>query len=334
MAKYTPLDDNDIATIGALFDLHPNQADHLPFGHANTSYLLRCEEGDFVATVLNNHQRVPPRRLVALLRHLGAHGARVAPPLDSRNGEAVETIHGQPFMVKPYVEGTSHAVMPVELLGDVGAALAGVHEVPVPEWLGAESPRMHFVRRPLPAFPDPDFGSWLEDRIAETRPLFQAGLPHGMTHMDLFPDNVVVPAAEDPWVLDWEGAGDEILLIDIAVALVAQCRDSSGPYDRDRAGRFLAGYESRRALTPPERELLDTAIVFAATSIAYLRYVRHHILFPEPQHQHLYREMFAFLDDFRAPGPGPSSEPSVVPRRGLPHGTRQQGTRGTRPGAA
>ena len=79
------------------------------------------------------------------------------------------------------------------------------------------------------------------------------GLPTGVIHADLFPDNVFFDGGRFAGAIDFYFACTDALAYDLAVMLNSWCFPE-GRLDRERARALVDGYESRRPLTPAERE--------------------------------------------------------------------------------
>lgn len=131
MAHYTKLDVSTIQRLCAAFGLVVHHAESLDGGMANSSYLTRGPQGLHVLTVLDNHDPDSARNLGNLLRHLNGEGVSTPAPLITSDGAIIAVHERRPVMVRPYVAGRCHKVLPGRLLPAVGAALAVVHGMPV-----------------------------------------------------------------------------------------------------------------------------------------------------------------------------------------------------------
>jgi homoserine kinase type II len=91
------------------------------------------------------------------------------------------------------------------------------------------------------------------DRIEAAWP---EGLPAGVIHADLFPDNVFFQAGAFAAAIDFYFACDDLFAYDIGVCLNAWCFEPDGSFNVTSARAFIAGYEARRPLQPAERAAL------------------------------------------------------------------------------
>src|SRR5262249_35107760 len=157
-----------------------------------------------------------------------------------------------------------------------------------PAWLPARSRR-------LPAGASDRCGplaGWLRACLLEAEPLWRLDGPVGLTHGDYFADNLVVGDGGRLGVLGWGHAGRDLLVLDVGMAIVGLCRDGT-ELQPERVAPLLAGYGEARRLSAAERAALWPATVHAAAVIAYTRYLRRHVTFPD------YREMPAFVESCR-----------------------------------
>jgi homoserine kinase type II len=97
--------------------------------------------------------------------------------------------------------------------------------------------------------------------VAEHLPRLAAqwptGLPTGVIHADLFPDNVLMQGETVTGLIDFYFACNDILAYDLAVTHAAWCFDASGEAFRpDLSAALLQGYASVRTLSTAEQAAL------------------------------------------------------------------------------
>ena len=81
-------------------------------------------------------------------------------------------------------------------------------------------------------------------------------LPIGTIHADLFPDNTLFEGDRFVGAIDFYFACTDLLAYDVAVCLNSWCFETDGSFNLTHARAFTAGYESRRPLSPDERNAL------------------------------------------------------------------------------
>ena len=143
-------------------------------------------------------------------------------------------------------------------------------------------------------FDDREFGDWLRSRLASVREL-RSRYDDVLTHGDLYPDNLIVRPDGGLSVIDWETASLDDPLLDLGMALVGLA-EVGGQLDSDRVRAVLDGYSSVRPLDSGDTELLPSMAEHAALIIAFHRYYRHNVRFPNPAQAHRYKEMVGLVE--------------------------------------
>jgi homoserine kinase type II len=96
----------------------------------------------------------------------------------------------------------------------------------------------------------------IDNEIAALAASWPKDLPQGVIHADLFPDNVLFLSEKISGIIDLYFACNDALAYDLAVALNAWCFESDGAYNLTNGRALFSGYETRRPLSPGEREAL------------------------------------------------------------------------------
>ena len=81
-----------------------------------------------------------------------------------------------------------------------------------------------------------------------------SGLPQGVIHADLFPDNVFFLGDRLSGLIDFYFACTDTLVYDVAICLNAWCFESDHSYNVTKGRALLAGYAKTRPLSPQEWE--------------------------------------------------------------------------------
>ncbi|MGP2440188.1 phosphotransferase enzyme family protein [Streptomyces sp. JW3] len=146
-------------------------------------------------------------------------------------------------------------------------------------------------------FGDRKFAQWLMSRLDRVRAA-EADILRApcLIHGDLFDDNVIVRDDGGLSVLDWETISIDDPLLDLGMAAVGLAQDEAGLLATDRLHTLLDGYEKRRPFTATDRALLPLEIEHAALIIAFHRYYRHNIRFPNPERATYHRAMVRFTE--------------------------------------
>ena len=110
---------------------------------------------------------------------------------------------------------------------------------------------------------------------------WRSDLPKGISHLDLFPDNVFFNESQEvSGVIDFYFAGSDILVYDLAIIINAWCFDENNQFVQEKYDAMLKGYEEVRELTKEEKESLPVALI--AGSVRFLS-TRIHDMFHTPK---------------------------------------------------
>ena len=243
-------------------------------GSVNSNFVLESPSGPLFLRVYEEQPVEGAKAEAQLLGALAVKGVKTAAPLRRKDGELVGLLAGKPAAVFPWASGQMRCQKSVRVEDGfaVGKALAEVHQagegLPISE--GRFRPEDLFERLQRIA------GAKDADLAAQAKPLEQKlhhwlarrdpGLPQGLTHGDLFRDNVLWH--EDGTLsalLDFESACRGSFAYDIMVTMLSWSFGDS--FEGDIAASIFRGYSSVRPLSPQETQGL-----LAEGAVACLRF--------------------------------------------------------------
>ncbi len=261
MAVYTDVSDEELAAFVARYDIGAVlAAKGIAEGVENSNYLLHTEQGFYILTLYE--KRVKEEDLpffIGLMEHLAARGLTCPLPVKDRAGSALGRLAGRPAAIVTFLDGMGVRRPGVAHCAGVGAALARLHLA------GAD-----FAMRRANAL---SVGGWrplyeaARDRADSVQPglaehagnalndlerHWPKGLPEGVIHADLFPDNVFFLGPRLTGLIDFYFACTDSLAYDLAVCLNAWCFEQDGSYNLTKGRAMIAAYERDRPLTPAE----------------------------------------------------------------------------------
>jgi homoserine kinase type II len=265
MAVYTEVSDDELAAFVATYDLGGLLSyKGIAEGVENTNYLLHTEKGPHFLTLYE--KRVVPEQLpffLGLMEHLASAGLTCPTPVHDAQGQMLRTLAGRPAAIVTFLEGVWIRRPQPRHCAAVGKALAQLHVAGRGFGLCRRNDLGLACWRPL-------FGRF-EARADEILPGLAAvilqeldfleahwpeELEQGITHADLFPDNVFFLGDNLSGLIDFYFACNDALAYDIAVTLNAWCFESDHSFNITKGQALLKGYESVRPLAPGEREAL------------------------------------------------------------------------------
>jgi homoserine kinase type II len=303
VATYTALDALDLPLVAERYGLSGLTAESMKGGAANSSFRLVASEGrEYVLTVLDNHDLAGARHLARTTRAFAQLGLSTTQVVADRDGQGITVVGERLYLLKRMIPGYVQDPLPRALLPDAGELLAQLHGFPAD---GLDLPvgtrRLSAAHRAAGVeFPDQDFAAWLETQLAvigsHEADHRRAPVP---IHGDLFADNLIVRPDGGLSVIDWETASLDDPLLDLGMAAVGLCQDPAGRLSVERLELLLSGYGRRRPLSAEDRAELPVEIAHAAVIIAFHRYYRHNVRFPNPERATYHRQMIAFVESVR-----------------------------------
>jgi homoserine kinase type II len=265
MAVYTDITDAELASFLTGFDIGaPLVFKGIAEGVENSNFLLETDAGRYILTIFE--RRVKARDLpyfLGLLRWLAEHGFPSATPVMDRGGAILSQIRGKPAAIVGFLPGLSvsrptaahcrEAGEGLAWLHLAGAGYPGVRENDLGQ--GAWAPMFARLGEAAEGL-KPGLAATIADDLAKIAAGWPQGLPSGVIHADLFPDNVFFAGGRFAAAIDFYFACNDILAYDLAVCLNAWCFEPDGGFNVTCAQAMIAGYERRRPLSPAERNAL------------------------------------------------------------------------------
>ena len=187
--------------------------------------------------------------------HLAARGIACPVPIHDRAGASLQALCDKPAAIVSFLEGRSPRRIGAARCRSLGGTLAALHAA-VGDFRGrranalsVESWRPLFAscRESPMAMP-----GGLAELVPPTLDMLEAawprGLPAGVIHADLFPDNVFFADDDVSGVIDFYFACNDLFAYDIAICLNAWCFEPLGDYNLTKSRAFLEGYQAVRPL--------------------------------------------------------------------------------------
>lgn len=282
MAVYTDIPDDELAGFVARYDIGDLlSAKGIAEGVENSNYLLHTTAGNYILTLYE--KRVAEADLpffLGLMEHLADRGISCPVPVHARDGAVLHRLAGRPAAIVTFLEGMwVKKPQPAHCL-QLGEALARLHlagadfEMERPNalslagWrkLAAEAgPRADTISEGL--------GGLIEAELAHLAAHWPEGLPKGIIHADLFPDNVFFIGGKLSGLIDFYFACTDFLAYDIAICLNAWCFEADDSFNVTKGRALLAGYNRVRPLEGAEAAALPVLARGAALRFLLTRLV-------------------------------------------------------------
>ncbi|MXO72749.1 homoserine kinase [Alteraurantiacibacter buctensis] len=271
MAVYTQLSAEALAALIACYDVGDLvSAKGIAEGVSNSNWLVDTTGADgfgarYILTMYE--RRIDLADLpffLSLLDHLAARGCPVPRTIHDREGALYRTIGQKCVALIEFLPGVSVGDPTPAQARAVGAALAQMHLAATdfagsrPNDLGIATSASVLAACGAGALAgiDPDLPRTI-GIAADLAARWPQGLPTGVIHSDLFPDNVLMRGKQVSALIDFYFACTDARAYDLAVTHAAWSFSADGRQFNSAVGQaLLAGYESVRPLNAEERAAL------------------------------------------------------------------------------
>ena len=265
MAVYTEVSDEELIDFVGAYDI----GDVVSFkgiaeGVENSNYLLQTTTGAYILTLYEKRVRESDLPyFIGFMEHLAAQGIDCPTPLHGRDGAALRKLCGRPAAIITFLEGMwPRRILPHHCAG-LGTALAELHvagasfdmqrknDLSVTDWrplYESCANRVHEVSNSLPGIVGPEI-DFLEAN-------WPAGLPSGVCHADLFPDNVFFLGDKLSGMIDFYFACNDFFAYDLGICLNAWCFERDGSFNVTKAQLMLSNYRKVRDFSDAELQAL------------------------------------------------------------------------------
>ncbi len=229
-------------------------------GVENSNYLLTTDRGRYILTLYE--KRVAKGDLpffLGLMEHLASAGLSCPTPLRDRNGAMLRELADRPAALVTFLEGLSLRRPQVRHCAELGEALAALHRagngfalrrpnsLSVAGWqelagrLGADADQIN-----------PGLSKVISKELASLSAHWPKGLPEGVIHADLFPNNVFFMGDRLSGLIDFYFACNDFLAYDVAVCLNAWCFEDDGGFNITKGQGLLTAYAAARPFSAAE----------------------------------------------------------------------------------
>jgi len=258
MAVYTDVSFEDLERFLQAYDIGaPSSFKGIAEGVENSNFLLRSARGAFILTLYEKRVRADDLPFfLGLMEHLSSRGIACPLPVRREDGTLFGTLNARPAALLTFLDGVSLRNPEIAHCAAAGSALAALHEagkdfaLQRPNALGAEGWRDLAARIASRADTVEKGLHSLIERALELD--WPSGLPSGVIHADLFPDNVLLMGDRVSGVIDFYFACNDAFAYDLAVMLNAWCFGADGAFDKPKAEALFGAYRKHRALGPDE----------------------------------------------------------------------------------
>jgi len=278
-----------------------DSVERLAGGWDNTNLRLELSDGTRLVLKLWQAQSSIEDVESVIQRHIwiDEHEIPTTVPLMLETGARYAERDGVAWTLLPYFEA-GHLGSDAASLSSLGEIMARMHQAPSADCFPSEFRMGQELFERMFALAEErndwsPFPGMLRGESEALRESIPAGLPQGILHGDLFPDNVLGSEGEVAAILDLEEAWVGPCAFDLVMAYVGFGWEDNEPVE-ERWQALLSGYQSVRSLTEDEWSALPDLHRYATLSIAAWRYWKHVMAQPDADLADRYLEMVERLD--------------------------------------
>lgn len=272
MAVYTDITEEELIAFLANYDAGQLLSyKGIAEGVENSNFLLHTSKAPYILTLYE--KRVDPADLpffLGLMQHLADRGLSCPLPVTRNDGGLLGELAGRPAALISFLEGMWLRRPEARHCREVGVALARMHLAGEGFSIRRKNALTVDSWRPLwekSAAHADDVETGLAAEIPTELDFLEAnwpnGLPSGVIHADLFPDNVFFLGDRVSGLIDFYFACNDFLAYDLSICLNAWCFEKDWSYNITKGSALIEGYQSVRPLSKAEAEALP---VFARGS--------------------------------------------------------------------
>lgn len=229
-------------------------------GTENSNFILHTQGGSYILTLYEKRvERSDLPFFLGLMEHLAQKGVSCPLPVKRSDGQLIGELAGRPAAVITFLEGMWPRRPTASHCRAVGEALAQMHIGSRDFLLRRENALSVSGWRTLwegchmrANEVEPGLVQEVEADFASIEAAWPHGLPEGVIHADLFPDNVFFLGNQLSGLIDFYFACNDAFAYDIATCLNAWCFERDHSFNLTKGTALLAGYQSVRELTSEE----------------------------------------------------------------------------------
>ncbi len=237
-------------------------------GIENTNYFIYTTQGKYVLTLFETLGRNELPYFLNLMAFLAEHQVPSAHPIADNQNQYLQTLQDKPAVIVHCLQGAEAQEVTHSHAKALGSALAELHLAGQKfDQHHANSRGPHWWHNTITKLkghiPGEEF-KILESEIEFQMTFSHTDLPRGVTHADLFKDNVLWEKGQISGFIDFYYACDDVLLYDVAVTSNAWFSDREGNLNQELTQQFLAQYETKRTLNATEHKAWPVMLRAAA----------------------------------------------------------------------
>ena len=277
MAVYTHVEEEELEVFLQDYDLGDIQSfKGIAEGVQNTNYLLNTSKGSYILTLYERGtDKAELPFFLNLMSHLSDKGIACPIPIKTTGGEELGELSGRPAALVSFLNGVSVGRPTARHCAEVGRGLAKMHNAVIdfPDeranslahegWRALAETYLHATEEV-----EPGLASIITKELDYLDDHWPQGLPSGVIHADLFPDNVFFLDSNLSGLIDFYFACNDTFMYDLAICMNAWCFERDGSFNATKARRLTNAYGVERPYT--EAEVAALPILARGAALRFL----------------------------------------------------------------
>lgn len=261
MAVYTEVTDQELADfltrydIGTLIKKTP-----IAEGVENSNYRIETDKDVFILTLFEKRTRAEDLPFFMDLKtHLAAKGLSTPRPINMKDGTVISNLAGRPAAIISFLQGRPVMTPNSADCAAFGAGVAALHEAVADFTQSRVNPLSlggwrGLAGECLPRADEcaPELKDIINEELSTLALQWPQGLPRGVIHADLFPDNVFFLNGKLSGFIDFYFSCTDFFAYDLAITVNAWCFNKNGDFLPDNAVKLVESYQTQRPLSAAE----------------------------------------------------------------------------------
>ena len=265
MAVYTEVSDDELEAFVAQYDIGAvKYYKGIAEGVENSNYLLSTDCGSYILTLYEKRvERNDLPFFLGLMDHLAANKFPCPIPIHGRDGASLRDLCDRPAAIVTFLNGMWPRQINPSNCHALGEAAAKLHVAAANFTLERENNLSLSGWKNLAAETEVganEVATELKQTVAGEVTYLEGnwpdGLPSGVIHADLFPDNVFFDGDELSGLIDFYFACNDFLAYDLAVCLNAWCFEPDTSFNITKARLMINAYRKVRSCSVAELNAL------------------------------------------------------------------------------
>jgi len=265
-------------------------------GLANRNYKLTTTQGHFLMKVCDEKSPEELAVQVRALEHLKKHDYPTPYIIPLSDGRKFYMNNSVRVIIYNFVKGKSGKPSP-KITAEIGAAMGRLHLLPPISDLPRFNLDLTVIANFLAEIINTDveshsFVRTLREACETLKEVNNPSLAEGMLHADLFADNAIFDDDENlVAVVDWEEVCEGKFILDVGMAAVGNCFPDGSHFDYELFSKLVKSYQSVRALTAIEVQLLPLYVKYSILLLAFWRFRQFNVRLKSEKQALKYKEM-------------------------------------------